>query len=72
MFQLIKALRKAVSSHISCRDVLELNFAVLHLVLDVVIVDINVLCTFVMTLRGDKLDRRLIVAKELQWGNVCA
>jgi hypothetical protein len=72
MLQLIKGLCKAVSSHFGCRDILEVNFAVLDLVLDVVIVDINVLCTLVMTLRGDKLDRRLIVAKELQWGNVCA
>jgi hypothetical protein len=37
-----------------------------------VVVDINVLRTLMITFRGDELYRRLVVAKELQRGNVCA
>jgi hypothetical protein len=68
----IEWLSKAVSGHLSCRDVLEVDFAVLNLILNVVIVDINMLRTLMMTLGGDELNRRLIVAKELKRGDVCA
>jgi hypothetical protein len=72
MLAFIEWLSKTVSGHFSRRDVLEVYFAVLNLVLNVVVVDINVLCTFMITLRGDELNRRLIVAKELKRDNVCA
>jgi hypothetical protein len=39
--------------------------AFLNTILNVVVVYINVLRTFVMALSADKLDRRLIVAVEL-------
>jgi hypothetical protein len=72
MLAFIKWLSKTVSGHFSRRDVLEVYFTILNLVLNIVVVDINVLCTFIITLRGDKLNRRLIVAKELKRDNVCA
>jgi hypothetical protein len=72
MLQLVKRLCEAIGSHLSGRDVLQVDFAVLDLVLDVVVVDIDVLRTLMMTFRGDELYRRLIVAKELQRGNVRA
>jgi hypothetical protein len=72
MFTFIKWLSKSVSSHLSSRNVLEVNVAVLNLILNIVVVDINMLCTLIMTFRGDKLNRRLIVAKELKRGDVCA
>jgi hypothetical protein len=62
MLAFIERLSKSVSSHLSSRNVLEVNVAVLNLILDVVVVDINMLRTLMMTLRGDKLNRRLIVA----------
>jgi hypothetical protein len=68
----IKWLSKAVSGYLSYRDVLEVDFAVLNLILNIVIVDINMLRTLIITLRGDELNRRLIVAKELKRGDVCA
>ena len=72
MLKLVERLSKAVSSYLSSRDILEVDFALLNLILNVVVVDVNVLCTLVITLRGDKLNRRLIVAKELKRGDVCA
>jgi hypothetical protein len=62
---LIKRLRKAVSSHIVSSNVLEAKVAFLNTILNVVVVYINVLCTFMIALSADKLDRRLIVAVEL-------
>jgi hypothetical protein len=68
----IEWLSKAISGYLSCSDVLEVDFAILNLIFNVVIVDINVLCTFIVTFRRDKLNRRLIVAKELKRDNVYA
>jgi hypothetical protein len=62
---LIKRLSKAVSSYIVSTNVLEVKVAVFNAVLNVVIVNINVLRTFVMALSANKLDRRFIVAVEL-------
>jgi hypothetical protein len=45
--------------------VLEVKVAVFNAVLDIVIVDINVLRTFVIALGANELDRRFIVAVEL-------
>jgi hypothetical protein len=72
VLKFIERLSKPVSGHLGSRDVLEVDFAVFNLILDVVVVDINVLRTLMMTLRGDKLYRKLIVAKELKRGDVCA
>jgi hypothetical protein len=45
--------------------VLEAKVAFLNTILNVVVVYINVFCTFVMALSTNKLDRRFIVAVEL-------
>ena len=70
MLEFIERLSRPVSGHLSSRDVLEVDFAVLNLILNVVVVNINVLRTLMTTLRGDELNRRLIVAKELKRGDV--
>ena len=72
MLEFIERLSRPVSGHLSSRDVLEVDFAVLNLILNVVVVNINVLRTLMTTLRGDELNRRLIVAKELKRGDVYA
>jgi hypothetical protein len=65
MSVLIKRLRKTVSSHIVSVNVLEVKVAFLNTIFNVVVVYINVLRTFVIALSADELDRRLIVAVEL-------
>jgi hypothetical protein len=65
MSVLIKRLREAVSSHIVSANVLEADIAFLDTILNVVVVYINVLRTFVMALSANELDRRLIVAVKL-------
>jgi hypothetical protein len=72
MSVLIKRLREAVSSHIVSANVLEADMAFLDTILDVVVVYIDVLRTFVMALSADELDRRLIVAVELDWMDIVA
>jgi hypothetical protein len=72
VFKFIKQLSKTVSGYFSSRNVLEVNFAILNLILNVVIVDVNVLYTFIITLRGNELNRGLVVTKELKRGDVCA
>jgi hypothetical protein len=62
---LIKRFSKTVSSYIVCTNVLEAKIAFLNTILNVVIVYINVLRTFVIALSADELDRRFIVAVEL-------
>jgi hypothetical protein len=62
---LIKRLYKAVSSYIVSANVLEVNIAFFNTILNVVVVYINVLYTFVIALSTNKLDRRLIVAVKL-------
>jgi hypothetical protein len=62
---LIKRLCKTVSSYIVSANVLEAKVAFLNIIFNVVVVYINVLCTFVIALSANKLDRRLIVAVEL-------
>jgi hypothetical protein len=69
---LIKRLSKAVGSHIVSTNVLGVKVAVFNAVLNIVIVNINVLRTFVMALSANKLDRRFIVAVELDWIDVVA
>jgi hypothetical protein len=69
---LIKRLRKAVSSYIVSTNVLEADIAFLNTILNVVVVYINVLRTFVIALSADELDRRLIVAVELNWIDIVA
>jgi hypothetical protein len=72
MSVLIKRLRETVSSYIVSANVLEAKVAFLNTILNVVVVYINVLRTFVMALSADELDRRLIVAVELDWIDVVA
>jgi hypothetical protein len=62
---LIKRLSKTVGSYIVSTNVLEIKVAVFNAVLNVVIVNINVLRTFVIALDANELDRRFIVAVEL-------
>jgi hypothetical protein len=72
MSELIERLSEAVCSHIVGANVLEAEIAFLDTVLDVVVVYVDVLRTFVMALSVDKLDRRFIVAVELNWMDVVA
>jgi hypothetical protein len=72
MTVLIKRLSKAISSHIVSANVLEAEIAFLNTILDVVVVYIDMLRTFVMALGIDELDRRFIVAVELDWVDVVA
>jgi hypothetical protein len=72
MSVLIKRLSEAVSSHIVSANVLEAEIAFLDTILHVVVVYIDVLRTFVMALSADELDRRFIVAVELDWIDVVA
>jgi hypothetical protein len=72
MSVLIKRLRETVSSYIVSANVLEAKVAFLNTILNVVVVYIDVLRTFVMALSADELDRRLIVAVELDWMDVVA
>jgi hypothetical protein len=65
MSELIERLREAVSSHIVSANVLEAKVGFLDTILNVVVVYINVLRTFVIAFSADELDRRLIVAVEL-------
>jgi hypothetical protein len=65
MSELIERLRKTVSSYIVSANVLEAKVAFLDTILNVVVVYINVLRTFVIALSANELDRRLIVAVEL-------
>jgi hypothetical protein len=53
-------------------NVLEAKIAFLNTILDVVVVYINVFRTFVMALGTNELDRRFIVAVELDWMDVVA
>jgi hypothetical protein len=62
---LIKRLRKTVSSYIVSANVLEAKVAFLNTIFNIVVVYINVLRTFVIALSANKLDRRFIVAVEL-------
>jgi hypothetical protein len=62
---LIKGLSKAGGSYIVSTNVLEVKVAVFNAVLNIVIVNINVLRTFVIALSANELDRRFIVAVEL-------
>jgi hypothetical protein len=72
MSVLIKRLSKAVSSHIVSANVLEAEIAFLNTILNVVVVYIDVLRSFVMALSADELDGRFIVAIELDWVDVVA
>jgi hypothetical protein len=62
---LIKRLCKTISSYIISANVLEAKVAFLNIILNIVVVYINVLRTFVIALSVNKLDRRFIVAVEL-------
>jgi hypothetical protein len=63
---LFKRLSKAVSSYIVSANVLKAKVAFLNITLNVVVVYINVLRTFVIALSANELDRRLIVTVELR------
>jgi hypothetical protein len=65
MIKLIKRLRKTVSSYIVSANVLEAKVAFLNTILNVVVVYIDVFRTFVIALSTNELDRRFIVAVEL-------
>jgi hypothetical protein len=66
MSVLIKRLSEAISSHIVSANVLEAEITFLNMILDIVVVYIDMLHTFVMALGVDELDRRFIVAVELE------
>jgi uncharacterized protein (DUF983 family) len=72
MLDLVKRLSKAVSCHLCGGDMRKLDLAIFDSVLNVVIVNINVLCALVMTLREDQVNSWLVVAKEVKRRDVCA
>jgi hypothetical protein len=49
----VKRLSKAVYCYLRSRDVCKLNLAILNSVYNIVIVDINMLCTLVVAFRSD-------------------
>jgi hypothetical protein len=68
----VKRLSKGVCGHVLGTNMLELYIAITDLVLDVVIVDVNVLCTLVVTLSMYKVNGWLIVTVQLNWAGVFA
>jgi hypothetical protein len=62
---LIKRLYIAVSSYIVSANVLKANIAFFNTIRNVVVVYINVLYTLVIALSANKLNRRFIIAIEL-------
>ena len=72
MSQLVKRLGESVGSHLVGAYVLESQMAVLNAVLDVVVVNIDVFRTLMVALGCDKVNRRLIVAIELDGVGVLA
>jgi hypothetical protein len=63
---LIEGLREAVGWHINARDMLKINVAVLVLLFSVLIVVVNVLCTLVMAVLADHIERWFVVGIELE------
>jgi hypothetical protein len=72
MSELIERLSEAVCSRIVSLNMLEGKIAFLDTILNIVVVYINMLCTFVIALSVNKLDRRFIVAVELNRVDVVA
>jgi hypothetical protein len=72
MSNIVKRLGKTICSHVFSTDMLKLFIAIIDLVLDIVIVDVNVLCTLVVTLSVYEVNRWLIVTVQLNWAYVFA
>jgi hypothetical protein len=53
MLSPVKRLSKAVYCYLRGRDVYKLNLAILNSILNIVIVDINILCTLVVAFRSN-------------------
>jgi hypothetical protein len=53
MLSFVKRLSKAVYCYLYSRDVRKLNLAIVNSVLNIVIVDINMLCTLIVAFRSD-------------------
>jgi hypothetical protein len=68
----VKRLSKAVCGHVLGTNMLKLYIAITDLVLDVVIVDVDVLCTLVVTLSMYKVNGWLILTVQLNWAGVFA
>ena len=62
---LMKRLSKAINSYVMSANVLKAKIAFLNTILNIVVVYINVLYTFVIALSANKLDRRFIITIEL-------
>jgi hypothetical protein len=72
MSNVVKGLGKAICSHVLGTNMLELYIAITDLVLGVVIVDVNMLCTLVVTLSVYKVNGWLIVTIWLNWAGIFA
>lgn len=66
----IKWLGESVCSHIVCMNVLNAYVAIADALLDVVVVDVYMLCPFMVTLGGEQLGSRLVVAFQQDWVSV--
>jgi hypothetical protein len=72
MSDVVKELGETICSHVLGTDMLELYIVITDLVLDVVIVDVNVLCTLVVTLSVYEVNGWLIVTVQLNWAGIFA
>jgi hypothetical protein len=72
MSDVVKELGEAICRHVLGTDMLELYIVITDLVLDVVIVDVNVLCTLVVTLSVYEVNGWLIVTVQLNWAGIFA
>jgi hypothetical protein len=61
----VEGLCKSVSGHIVGTDMLQRDMPCLNAVFDVVVVDINMLSTLIVTLSVHEVNRRLVVAVQL-------
>jgi hypothetical protein len=64
VLKFIKRLSKPISSYLSSRNILEVNFTILNLILNIVVVDIIILYTFIITCRDNRLKERLVITKK--------
>jgi hypothetical protein len=62
---LIKRFSKTVYSYILSTNVLKYKLAIVYLILNVIVVDINVFSTLIVALTCNKLERRLVITIEL-------
>jgi hypothetical protein len=72
VFKAVKRLSEAVGGHLHTGEMLEVKVAVLVLLLSVLKVRVDVLCTLVMAVLADHIESWLVVGVEDEGLKVCA